>query len=126
MKKTIVIAEAGVNHNGSITLAKKLIDGAAIAGADYIKFQFFNADNLTSKDTNKADYQKKNDGTFSNQYQMLKKYELTLADHQNLKKYAIKKNIKFLTSAFDIDGLEEIKKLKLDFIKIPSRNNKCS
>ena len=61
-----------------------------------------------------------NDGTFSNQYQMLKKYELTSADHQNLKKYAIKKNIKFLTSAFDIDGLEEIKKLKLDFIKIPS------
>ena len=120
MKKTIVIAEAGVNHNGSITLAKKLIDGAAIAGADYIKFQFFNADNLTSKDANKADYQKRNDGRFSSQYQMLKKYELTLADHHKLKKYAIKKNIKFLTSAFDVDGLKEIKKLKLDFIKIPS------
>ena len=64
MKKTIVIAEAGVNHNGSIVLAKKLIDGAAIAGADYIKFQFFNTNNLTSKDTNKAEYQKRNEGRF--------------------------------------------------------------
>ncbi len=120
MKKTIVIAEAGVNHNGSIVLAKKLIDGAAIAGADYIKFQFFNTNNLTSKDTNKAEYQKRNEGRFSSQYEMLKKYELSLSDHHKLKKYAIKKNIKFLTSAFDVDGLKEIKKLKLDFIKIPS------
>ena len=119
-KKLIIIAEAGVNHNGKLSIAKKLIDGASQAGADYIKFQYFKAENLASIGTMKANYQKKRTKKNDDQFDMLKRLEISEVDHINLKNYAKKKNIKFLTSAFDICGLDFVKKLKLDYIKIPS------
>lgn len=121
-KKIIFIAEAGVNHNGNISIAKKLIDGAAYAGADYIKFQTFDADKLADPLAPKANYQIKNlkNKKFTSQHTMLKKLQLSNNDHYILKRYAKKKKINFLSSAFDLDSLKFIKKLKLDFIKIPS------
>ena len=119
-KNIIIIAEAGVNHNGKLSIAKKLIDGASDAGADYVKFQLFKAKDLVSIGTNKAEYQKKGTKKSIDQFEMLKKLELSELSHIRLKKYAHKKNIGFLTSAFDINGLYFIKKLKTDYIKIPS------
>ena len=118
--KVIIIAEAGVNHDGSLSKAKKLIDAAASAGADYVKFQTYNVSKLILKSTPKAQYQKKNTRSSSSQYSMLKKLELSHEDHYNLIKYSNKKKIKFLSSAFDIESLEFLDKLNLDFIKIPS------
>tara|TARA_B100000795_G_scaffold270038_1_gene262103 strand:- start:7767 stop:8774 length:1008 start_codon:yes stop_codon:yes gene_type:complete len=124
LKKTnnqiIVIAEAGVNHNGDMSIAKKLIDTASKAQADYVKFQTYDVDSLILKNTKSAAYQKKNLGSDISQYEMLKKYQLSEKDQINLKKYAKKKKIKFLSTAFDLKSLYFLKKLKLDFIKIPS------
>ena len=119
-KQTIVIAEAGVNHNGNISIAKKLIDKASKAKADYVKFQTYDVDSLILKNTKSAVYQKKNLGSAISQYEMLKKYQLSEKDQINLKRYAKKKKIKFLSTAFDLKSLYFLKKLKLDFIKIPS------
>ena len=89
--KTIVIAEAGVNHNGNINLAKKLIDVASKAGADYVKFQTFDVDKLILKNTKTASYQKRNLKKNISQYQMLKKYQLADSSHKELLKYSKKK-----------------------------------
>lgn len=89
--KTVIIAEAGVNHNGSISLAKKLIDVASKAKADYVKFQTFDIDNLILKKTKIASYQKKNLKKNISQYLMLKKYILTDSNHQDLINYSKKK-----------------------------------
>ena len=89
--KTIVIAEAGVNHNGNINLAKKLIDVASKAGADYVKFQTFDVDQLILKNTKTASYQKRNLKNDISQYKMLKKYQLTDNNHKELLKYSKKK-----------------------------------
>ena len=102
--KVKIIAEAGVNHNGSIETAKKLIDAAARAGADYVKFQTFNAEKLVDKFTRKAKYQEKNTGKGS-QYEMLKNLELTNQEYLELCRYCNLKNIKFLSTAFDVDSL---------------------
>lgn len=118
--KTIIIAEAGVNHNGKISLAKKLIDVASKAGADYVKFQTFNVDHLILQKTRTADYQKKNLKKDISQYLMLKKYQLTEKDHKILVDYSKKKKINFLSTAFDELSLELLKKYKLDYIKVPS------
>ena len=118
--KTTVIAEAGVNHNGNIKLAKKLIDVASKAGADYVKFQTFDVDSLIIKNTKAAEYQKKNLGNGISQYEMLKMYQLSENEQINLKQYAKKKKIKFLSTAFDFKSLYFLRSLKLDFIKIPS------
>lgn len=119
--KTIIIAEAGVNHNGNINYAKKLIDAAFDAGADYVKFQTFKADKIVSKNAKKAKYQivntKDND---SFQYDMLKSLELSDKDHQELIKYCDEKKIKFLSTAFDVDGLDYLNSLGLKLFKIPS------
>jgi N,N'-diacetyllegionaminate synthase len=121
MNKTIIIAEAGVNHNGDIKLAKKLIDAAANSGVDYIKFQTFKAERIVTKNAKKADYQIKNiDNSDNSQFNMLKKLELTEEDHFKLIQYCESKKIKFMSSAFDIEGLKFLNKLNLDFIKIPS------
>ena len=121
MKKTIIIAEAGVNHNGDIETAKKLIDAAADSGVDYIKFQTFKADRIVTKNAKKADYQIKNqDKSDDSQFNMLKKLELTEKDHYKLIEYCKSKKIKFMSSAFDIEGLKLLNKLNLDFFKIPS------
>lgn len=122
MKKVIIIAEAGVNHNGSISNAKKLIDLAKAAGADFIKFQSFKADNLVTKNAPKAKYQLRNMKNIKDKKQakMLKKLELTNNEMKLLCQYSKKKKIKFLLSPFDIDGVKLIKSLKLKYIKIPS------
>ena len=121
MDKVIIIAEAGVNHNGDIELAKKLIDAAVDAGVDYVKFQTFKADKLVSRDAKKASYQTKNinDGDDS-QYNMLKKLELSHNNHLELMNYCDSKKIKFFSTAFDVEGVQYLNDLGLDFFKIPS------
>jgi len=121
MNKTIIIAEAGVNHNGDIETAKRLIDVAADAGVDYVKFQTFKADKLVSKVAKKASYQQSNtnDGDDS-QYNMLKKLELSHQDHLDLIAYCEQKNIKFFSTAFDVEGVIYLNDLGLEMFKIPS------
>ncbi len=119
MKRTLIIAEAGVNHNGDINIAKKLVDAAADAGVDYVKFQTFKADKLVNKDAKQADYQIENTGVVESQYQMLKRLELTYENHHILIDYCDKKGVKFLSTAFDFESIEFLKD-KLDFYKIPS------
>lgn len=120
MSKTLIIAEAGVNHNGDINIAKKLIDVAAQAGVDYLKFQTFKAANLVSQSAKKADYQIKNTQDNASQYQMLKKLELSESDHQLLIDYCKTKNVSFLSTAFDLDSLNLLIKLGIQLFKIPS------
>jgi N,N'-diacetyllegionaminate synthase len=121
MKRVIVIGEAGVNHNGSMELAKRLIDTASDAGVDYVKFQTFKADKLVSKSAKKAEYQDKNtnDGDDS-QYNMLKKLELSDSMHQELIEYCDKKNIKFLSSGFDKESIDYLDRIGINIFKIPS------
>lgn len=121
MKKTLIIAEAGVNHNGSIENAFKLIDAAIDAKVDYIKFQTFKAEKLVAKSAKKADYQKKNSGNENDsQFEMLKKLELSHKDHQVLIDYCKTKGIKFFSTAFDLDSLDYLKEIGLSLVKIPS------
>jgi N,N'-diacetyllegionaminate synthase len=121
MQKVIIIAEAGVNHNGDIKLAKKLIDAASEAKVDYVKFQSFKADKLVSPEAKKANYQIKNlvDNDDS-QYQMLKQLELSSEDHIELISYCNSKKINFFSTAFDIDGISYLSSLNLNVFKIPS------
>ena len=91
--RTFIIAEAGINHNGKVYLAKKLIDGAKKAGADAVKFQTFKSENVISKFANKLKYQKNNSSDKESQLNMLKKFELSFSDFKILKKYCKKKNI---------------------------------
>jgi N-acetylneuraminate synthase/N,N'-diacetyllegionaminate synthase len=119
--KVIIIAEAGVNHNGDFENAKKLILAAANAGADYVKFQTFKADKLVSKDAKKAEYQKANlkeDG--DTQYDMLKKLEMSETWHYELIKYANECGIKFLSTGFDEDSIDFLDSLNIDLFKVPS------
>ena len=118
--KTTVIAEAGVNHNGKINLALRLVDCAAKAKADYVKFQTYSSDHLVQKKLKLAKYQKKNLKKFRFQYQMLKKYELSIEDHKKIIKRCKMKKIKFLSSPFDLESINLLKKLKLKIFKIPS------
>lgn len=121
MKKTIIIAEAGVNHNGDFHLAKRLVDIAADAGVDYVKFQTFKSENLVSKSAMKADYQKENTKKPSeSQLQMLKKLELSDDEHIKLITYCQEKHISFFSTAFDIESLEFLKTIGLKIVKIPS------
>jgi N,N'-diacetyllegionaminate synthase len=121
MEKVLIIAEAGVNHNGSMVLAKKLIDAAIYSGADYIKFQSFKTDKLVSRNARQADYQLKNIiGKDNSQYSMLKKLELSPDQHFELISYCNDKGIKFFSTAFDIDSINFLAKLKLGLWKIPS------
>ena len=115
-----IIAEAGVNHNGSIDLAKKLIDVASSAGVDAVKFQTFKAENLATKNAEKANYQKNTTDQKENQFSMLKKLELSKEMHLELINYSKNKNIKFLSSPFDHDSIELLKDLGLEVFKIPS------
>ena len=119
MKHTLIIAEAGVNHNGSIEMAKQLIDAAAIAGVDYVKFQTFKAEKLVTKDAKQADYQQRNAADDS-QYSMLKKLELSEAQHEELIAYCMEKGVKFLSTAFDMESVEYLHSLRLGLWKIPS------
>ncbi len=121
MNKVIIIAEAGVNHNGDIELAKSLIDVAVAAGVDYVKFQTFKSENLVSKVAKKADYQIENSqNSTETQLQMLKKLELTHVQHQELIAYCNEKNISFFSTAFDLDSLAYLSELGLSIVKVPS------
>jgi len=119
--KVIIIAEAGVNHNGDFENAKKLILAAANAGADYVKFQTFKADKLVSIDAQKAEYQKVNlTGGEDTQYEMLKKLEMSEDWHYELIKYAEDCGIKFLSTGFDESSIDFLVSLNIDLLKVPS------
>jgi N,N'-diacetyllegionaminate synthase len=115
-----IIAEAGVNHNGSIDLAKKLIDAASFSGADAVKFQTFKTEDLVIKNSEKAEYQKKTSNKNESQFDMLKKLELSKHAYFELYKYSKKKKIKFLSSPFELDSIDTLNNLGLEIFKIPS------
>ena len=120
-KHVMIIAEAGVNHNGSMENAFRLIDAAAEAGVDYIKFQTFKADKLVSASAKKADYQIQNTkNSAETQLKMLQKLELSQEQHAQLIAYCQKKNIQFFSTAFDLDSLEYLHEVGLKMVKIPS------
>lgn len=120
MNKVFIIAEAGVNHNGSIDLAKKLIDVASESGVDAVKFQTFKAENLVSKNAQKADYQKQTTDKNESQFDMIKKLELDVDTHKELMAYCKSKNIMFLSTPFDHDSIDLLSDLGLEIFKIPS------
>lgn len=120
MSRIFVIAEAGVNHNGNIEIAKKLVDVAAMAGADAVKFQTFKAENLVCRNARKADYQMEITDQEESQFDMLKKLELTPEMHEQLIDYCRQKGIMFLSTPFDIDSLHYLIRCDIDIIKIPS------
>jgi N,N'-diacetyllegionaminate synthase len=115
-----IIAEAGVNHNGSVDLAKKLIDVAAESGANAVKFQTFKAENLVVKNTQKAEYQKQTTNASESQFDMIKKLELGVGTHKELIAYCQEKNIIFLSTPFDHDSIDLLSELGLKIFKIPS------
>jgi len=117
---TLIIAEAGVNHNGSIKMAKQLIDVAVDAGADFVKFQTFKADSLVTKKADKAGYQKKLTEKNESHFEMIKQLELNKSTHLELISYCRGKNIQFLSTAFDHDSIDLLAKLNIPFYKIPS------
>lgn len=121
MSRVFIIAEAGVNHNGSLEIAKKMIDAAAEAGADAVKFQTFKTDSLVCKDTQKAMYQHKNaSDKQESQYEMLKKLELSREMHKPLMDYCAQQGIMFLSTPFDIDSIQMLVDYGISIFKIPS------
>jgi N,N'-diacetyllegionaminate synthase len=120
-ERVLIIAEVGVNHNGSVALAKNLIEEAANAGVDYVKFQSFKTESLVTRYAEKATYQKENlVNVDESQFSMLKKLELSELDHFELIRYAEKCGVKFLSTAFDLDSLNLLSRLGLNVWKIPS------
>ena len=117
---TLIIAEAGVNHNGSIESAKKLIDVAAEAGIDFVKFQTFKAEALVTQTADKAKYQKELTGEDESQFEMIKKLELDRQSHEELIEYCNSKDIRFLSTAFDHKSIEMLSELDIPLYKIPS------
>ena len=120
MNKVFIIAEAGVNHNGSIELAKKLIDVARSAGADAVKFQTFKAENLVAKYAQKAEYQKQTTDRDESQFEMIKRLELDINAHKELMAYCEEQKIMFLSTPFDHDSIDLLNELGLEIFKIPS------
>lgn len=120
MNKVFVIAEAGVNHNGSVETAKKLVDVAVSAGADAVKFQTFKAERLVCRDAKKAEYQLETTNKAETQFAMLKRLELTLEMHQELLEYCKEKKIMFLSTPFDIESAKMLVNMGVPIIKIPS------
>lgn len=121
MKNTYIIAEAGVNHNGSIEMAKELIKVAKEAGVDAVKFQTFHAENLVTKEAMQADYQVENLGEATSQYEMLKKLELSFDEFISLKNYCDEIGIEFLSTPFDHDSVDFlVDELQMQTVKIPS------
>ncbi|EAI7261968.1 MULTISPECIES: N-acetylneuraminate synthase [Campylobacter] len=120
MIKTLIIAEAGVNHNGDMNLAKKLIEVASEAGADYVKFQTFKTELCISKNAQKAEYQLKTTSHEESQFDMIKKLELSKQDHEVLIEHCKKCNIKFLSTAFDLKSIDLLVELGVEIFKIPS------
>ena len=120
MSHTLIIAEAGVNHNGSLEMAMQLIEKAAEAGVDYVKFQTFKSEKLVSRHATKAEYQKANTDGEDSQLKMLQQLELSPDDHLQLIEHCNHCGIKFLSTAFDLDSIDFLDSLNLDLWKIPS------
>lgn len=120
MKKVLIIAEAGVNHNGDINLAKKLIEQAAKAGADVVKFQTFKANSCVSVSAKKAKYQLETTAKEESQLEMIQKLELSYESHFELMKHCKKHDIIFLSTPFDLESVEFLRGLDLPYFKIPS------
>lgn len=119
-RKVLIIAEAGVNHNGDVKLAREMIDLAAECGVDVVKFQTFKSENLVTKSAAMANYQVENTGEVDSQLAMLKKLELRESDFRDLQKYCERKNIKFFSTGFDLESLTFLKTLNMGLWKIPS------
>ncbi|NRD79386.1 N-acetylneuraminate synthase [Bacillus sp. BRMEA1] len=120
MNRTIIIAEAGVNHNGDVNLAKRMICEAKKAGADIVKFQTFKTENIVTTSAKKADYQNKYTTKEETQFEMLKNLELTEDDHYILKEYCEKLGISFLSTPFDLESIDFLESLNIPFFKVPS------
>ncbi|NNJ32231.1 N-acetylneuraminate synthase [Lacrimispora defluvii] len=120
MSKIMIIAEAGVNHNGDLSIARQLIDAACAAGADAVKFQTFRAELLATPKAKKADYQFHNTGTDNSQFEMLKELELSWKDFKLLSDYCTFRGIRFLSSPFDENSMEYLDSIGMEIIKIPS------
>lgn len=120
MTKTLIIAEAGVNHNGDMGLARELIAEAARAGADIVKFQSFNTSKIIARSAPKADYQKATTGAAESQFEMVRKLELSVADHELLIAECARHGIRFFSTAFDAGSFDLLVRLGLDQVKIPS------
>ena len=118
--RTLIIAEAGVNHNGDLRLARQLIDAAAQAGADFVKFQTFNADRLVTRAAKKADYQTQTTDSKESQHEMLRRLELTEAMHHELIAHCAARNIGFFSTGFDIESVDLLLSLGQQHFKIPS------
>ena len=118
--RTLVIAEAGVNHNGDLALAKNLVDIAVDAGADIVKFQSFKAELQATKIASKAAYQLETTDVEESQYEMLQKLELTVEMHEHLYQYCGEKGVGFLSTAFDVDSADLLRNLGVTMFKIPS------
>lgn len=120
MSKVFIIAEAGVNHNGNIETAKKMVDAAVDAGADAVKFQTFKAEKLVCRNAQKAEYQKKTTDKNESQFEMIKKLELDLNAHRELIMHCTERGIVFLSTPFDLDSIHLLHELGLEIFKIPS------
>jgi N,N'-diacetyllegionaminate synthase len=118
--KILIIAEAGINHNGSLDMARQIIEAAAEAGADIVKFQTYTADAIVAQGTDKAKYQKETTGDSESQYEMLKKLELNRDSHVKLMTYCDEKGVEFLSSPFDHNSIDMLAELKLKRFKVPS------
>lgn len=120
MNSVYIIAEAGVNHNGNVDIAKRMIEVAAEAGANAVKFQSFKTENLIIERAEKAEYQKRNTSNLESQFQMLKRLEIDTFTHSILIDHCKKNNIQFLSSPFDIESIDLLNSLGLEILKIPS------
>jgi N,N'-diacetyllegionaminate synthase len=120
MSRVVIIAEAGVNHNGDLEMAMRLIDAGASAGVDYVKFQTFKASTLVSHEAAMADYQKTNTGLVESQFEMLRKLELSPHHHEILINHCRKKDVQFLSTAFDLESIDLLCSLGITLGKIPS------
>lgn len=118
--KTFIIAEAGVNHNGSLAIAKEMVDAAVSAGSDAVKFQTFKADRVVTNTAAKARYQIENTGTEESQMKMLKKLELSVEVHNELLSYCKRKDITFISTPFDEQSADMLDSLGMSIFKIPS------
>ncbi len=118
--KTLIIAEAGVNHNGDLEMARRLVEVAAQAGADFVKFQTFKANRLVTQQASKADYQLKVTTKNESQYEMIQRLELTTAMHVELIAHCRRQGIGFLSTGFDIESLDLLAALDIQLFKIPS------
>ena len=120
MNKTFIIAEAGVNHNGSLEMAMLMVDAAAASGADAVKFQTFKAEKVIAINAPKAGYQKETTGADESQLEMVKKLELDETAHIRLQQHCRHKGIQFLSSPFDLESIDLLERLGLGIFKIPS------